>query len=150
MITVTGLAHVGIRVRAFDRSVEFYRALGFEMVRKDCRERVAALRHVSGLELNLLDLASTDPDGRNVLMDVSERYPGITHIALQVRDIWAAHRAVRNNRLAVTEGPVTFGDGSTSIFVRDPDGNVIELSQPPLSLHDQPPRAIQQREETTA
>jgi hypothetical protein len=28
-----------------------------------------------------------------------------------------------------TEGPVTFGDGSRSIFFRDPDRNMIALSE---------------------
>ncbi|MBI2586331.1 MAG: VOC family protein, partial [Rhodospirillales bacterium] len=31
--------------------------------------------------------------------------------------------------VAITEGPITFDDGATAIFVRDPDRNVIEFNQ---------------------
>ncbi len=147
MIAIEGLAHVGIRVTEFGRSIAFYRLFGFEVVREDYREKVVVLRHRGGLELNLLDSATSDNDARNILMDVAARYPGLTHLALRVGEIAAAQRDVSTMGIAITEGPVTFGDGSTSIFIRDPDRNVIELSQPqrvyesqsslPHSLHEE-------------
>jgi len=36
--------------------------------------------------------------------------------------------------ITVTEGPATFGDGSASIFFRDPDCNVIELTEAPRGV----------------
>jgi len=132
MITFKQLAHVGLRVNRFDTSVAFYHQFGFEVVREDYRERVVVLQHLSGLVLNLLDSATTDNGLRNILMDETPRYPGLTHIALCVDDIDHAVREVTKRGMGITEGPITFGDGSTSIFVRDPDRNVIELSQPQL------------------
>ncbi len=129
MNLVSGLAHIGIRVKNFSRSIGFYRQLGFEVTREDYRENVVVVKHLSGLELNLLDSATTENEQRNILMDEKERYPGVTHIALRVSDIALAERTIKSFGLAITEGPVTFGDGSTSIFFRDPDRNVIELSQ---------------------
>jgi len=129
MIQITGLAHVGVRVTDFARSIGLYREMGFDVVRDDQQERVVVLLHPSGVELNLLDSVSDDNGGRNILMDEAGRYPGYTHLALRVPDITQAEAELRARGIAITEGPVTFGDGSTSVFFRDPDRNVIELTQ---------------------
>ncbi|WP_373020519.1 VOC family protein [Thiomicrorhabdus sp.] len=134
MIRVSGLAHIGVRVSDFENSIEFYLQLGFKMIRDDQEERVVVLKHPSGVEINLLDSVSFDNFGRNVLMDEILRYAGFTHMALQVEDIHQAEAATRSMGIEITEGPVTFGDGSVAIFFRDPDLNVIELSQP-MELH---------------
>lgn len=135
MIEINRLDHVGIRVRNFARTVNFYQQFGFNVIRDDRHERVVVLRNAAGAELNLLDSADTSADtavaGNNVLMDQTFRYPGYTHIALQVADINDTLRDVVAAEIRVTEGPVTFGDGKTSIFFRDPDRNVIELTQLP-------------------
>jgi catechol 2,3-dioxygenase-like lactoylglutathione lyase family enzyme len=129
-IDVASLAHVGVRVSDFPRSVAFYSRFGFEVTREDLEEHVVVLRHASGLELNLLDSTNDGNQGRNVLMDEARRYPGITHIALTIEDVEESKRQVEAAGIRITEGPVTFGDGSTSIFFRDPDRNVLELSEP--------------------
>lgn len=128
-LPVQNLAHIGIRVSEFDRSVSFYRQFGFRVIRDDPQERIVVLRHASGLELNLLDSVSEDGSRDNVLMDRPARHPGYTHMALRIADVQQARRQLAGLDVAITEGPVTFGDGSTSIFLRDPDRNVIELAQ---------------------
>ncbi len=100
------------------------------MTREDYAERVVVVRHPSGVELNLLDSADTGNGGRNILMDEPAKYPGYTHIALRISDIEAVVRQLEQLGIDITEGPVRFGDGSTSVFFRDPDRSVIELSCP--------------------
>jgi lactoylglutathione lyase len=65
----------------------------------------------------------------NVLMDVPEKHPGYTHVALAVSDVLAMKAALERAGITLTAGPVTFESGSTSIFIRDPDRNVIEFTQ---------------------
>lgn len=49
-------------------------------------------------------------------------------MALRVTSIPAAIGALKASDIAITQGPVSFGEsGHVSVFVRDPDRNVIEL-----------------------
>lgn len=128
---INRLDHVGIRVMEFDRAIAFYERLGFSVIRKDPKERVVVLKHGSGVEINLLDSGNDDNDERNVLMDVEPKYPGYTHYAIEVESAGEAKRFLESIGLEVTEGPVTFGDGKTSVFIRDPDLNVVEFTQLP-------------------
>lgn len=128
-IPVQGLAHIGIRVHDLDRSVRFYSLLGFVKTAGPIGpEPVAILEHPSGVEVNLI-LNARDPNAPNVLMDVPEKHPGITHIALLCPDILAAKAALEAEGIAISGGPMRFGPGAQGIFVRDPDRNVIELHQ---------------------
>ncbi|MGD8569799.1 MAG: VOC family protein [Gammaproteobacteria bacterium] len=125
------LDHVGIRVMDFTRSVQFYRKLGFQVIREDFKEGVVVLKHPAGVELNLLDSGNDNHGNKNVLMDVKSNYPGYTHYALEVSSVKRAKDFLEQINVNITEGPVTFGDGKTSIFVRDPDLNVLEFTELP-------------------
>jgi lactoylglutathione lyase len=127
-IEIPGVDHIGIRVRDLDRAVRFYAMLGFSLHTKATNDAVAILRNAHGVEINLVYNASADAGGKNILMDVGEKYPGYTHVALRVASIKATIEALRANGIRITQGPVSFGaDGHVSVFVRDPDLNVVEL-----------------------
>jgi lactoylglutathione lyase len=129
LIAISGLAHVGIRVHDLERSVRFYALLGFTKTAGPIGpEPVAVLEHPSGLEVNLV-LNAPNASEPNVLMDVPEKHPGITHIALLCPDITAAKERLEAAGIALSGGPVRFGPAAQGIFIRDPDGNVIELHQ---------------------
>lgn len=123
--------HVGIRVMNFDRAISFYEKLGFLVTRRDLKEHVVVLKHDSGIEINLLDSGNDDNNQKNILMDVDRKYPGYTHYAIAVESVEKAKQFLESIGLKITEGPVTFGDGKTSVFIRDPDKNVIEFTQLP-------------------
>src|SRR5579863_10122561 len=129
VIPIAGLAHIGIRVHDLDRAVRFYSLLGFtKTVGPLGPEPVAILDHPSGVELNLI-LNAPSASAPNVLMDVPEKHPGITHIALLCPDILAAKARLEAAGHPLSGGPVQFGPRARGIFVRDPDRNVIELHQ---------------------
>lgn len=127
---VTGLAHIGIRVYDLERSRAFYELLGFRFVVGPVGpEPVATLSHPSGIEINLI-LNAASADDENILMDISRKHAGYTHVALSVRDLDAAIQRMAAAGHAVTEGPNVFPSGGSHAFVRDPDRNVVELNQP--------------------
>ena len=128
-IPILGLAHIGIRVHDLERSVRFYELLGFtKTIGPIGPEPVAILDHASGLEVNLVLNASSASE-LNVLMDVPEKHPGITHFALLCPDIMAAKARLEAAGIPLSGGPIRFGPETRAIFVRDPDRNVIELHQ---------------------
>jgi lactoylglutathione lyase len=131
LVTLSGIAHVGIRVHDLERSMRFYSLLGFvKTLGPIGPEPVAILDHPSGIELNLVPNAP-DATATNVLMDVAEKHPGITHVALSCPDIAKARAILEAAGYPLS--PVRFPNGSQAIFVRDPDRNVIELNQPASS-----------------
>jgi lactoylglutathione lyase len=120
---VTGLAHIGIRVHDLDRSRAFYEKLGFTWAWGPFGpDAVAAMTHPGGLELNFI-VNAPDAKRPNVLMDVPEKYPGITHVALRIADVARTKAALATAGIAISGTR-----GSVALFVRDPDGNVIELA----------------------
>jgi lactoylglutathione lyase len=128
-IAISGLAHIGIRVHDLARSQAFYALLGFEKTAGPIGpEPVAILQHPSGLEINLV-LNASSAQAPNILMDVADKHPGITHFALLCDDITEAQRKLAAAGIPLSGGPVRFETGACAIFVRDPDRNVIELHQ---------------------
>lgn len=126
MLEIKAVNHVGIRIGDKDRSVEFYQSLGFALETDTgfMDGHPIVMRHPSGVVLNLLGPATTSGTS-NILMDVPEKHPGITHVALTVETLAGARAFVEKQGIEIT-GSFSFG-GMSAIFIRDPDRNVIEL-----------------------
>ena len=131
MQEIVGINHIGIRVTDLKKARQFYEQLGFKFIAGPIGpEPVAILQHPCGITINFILNADPKMD-RNILMDVPERYPGYTHIALDVMDITAIEKAIRKLGITITEGPLTLPDGGVMLFIRDQDRNVIEFHQDP-------------------
>ena len=127
-ISIERVDHIGIRVRDLDRALAFYDVLGFKLVHKVTFDAVAIIRNEQGVEINLVINANAGDPAKNILMDVGEKYAGYTHVALRVTSIPGTIAALKANNIVITQGPSAFGDdGNVSVFVRDPDRNVVEL-----------------------
>ena len=126
---ISGIAHIGIRVHALDRARTFYEQLGFNFdIGPIGPEPVAIMSHPSGIEINFI-LNAANASAENVLMDMEEKHAGYTHIALSVKNVSEVQSELENAGVTITGGPITFPGDSVSIFVRDPDRNVIEFNQ---------------------
>jgi lactoylglutathione lyase len=126
MLDIKAVNHVGIRIGDRARSLEFYEVLGFKLERDAGFDdgHPLILRHPSGVVLNLLGPATEDST-RNILMDVPEKFAGITHFALTVASLAAARDSLETAGIEIT-GSFSI-EGMSAIFVRDPDRTVIEL-----------------------
>jgi catechol 2,3-dioxygenase-like lactoylglutathione lyase family enzyme len=150
-VTVDRIHHVGITTADADRSLRFYRDLLGMRVLADSRltsASVATLLGVDELELRIVDLDTGD--GRIVELleyakpagvhaDYTSRDPGTAHVAFGVDDLDAIAAGIAAAGGAViSRHAVTAGDtegifaGVRLLYVRDPDGMILELVQRPL------------------
>ena len=142
--------HVGLEVHDLYAVELFYRrVLGFEPAYRYASRRTPGLRTVllrrGEALLELLERPRARPPG-----DAPGAGPGKVldgpphHLALRVLDVDAAHRDLveRGRGAAVVDGPRTTGDGCRELTLRDPEGNLVELSSrvAPEPLH--PIRAV--------
>lgn len=120
MVRVEGMDHVVLLVADVERSVAWYRdVLGLEPLRvdawKDGRVPFPSVRIDDG---TIIDILAGERSGTNV-----------DHLCLVLEPTDLA-AVVASGTFDVLEGPVTRwgarGEG-TSVYVRDPDGNVVEL-----------------------
>jgi lactoylglutathione lyase len=135
MLTIEKFDHVGIRISEKAVSVAFYQTLGFSLIADAGFEQghpIIMRNKASGVTINLLgpstsSTSSTSSSGTNVLMDLDEKHPGYTHMALRVASMEETKAFLQEEGIPTT-GSFSFG-GLTAVFIRDPDRNVIELDE---------------------
>jgi len=105
MNEISGINHIGIRVTDLEQARTFYQQLGFVFLEGPIGpEPVAIMEHPSGVNINFI-LNADSGIKENILMDVKERHPGYTHMALDVNDIQSIEAQLNNLNIHITEGP---------------------------------------------
>ena len=131
MKEISGINHIGIRVTDLEKAKSFYEQLGFVFIAGPIGpEPVAIMEHPSGVNINFI-LNANSGTTKNVLMDIPEKHPGYTHVALDVTNIEAIEAALTDMSIEITEGPITLPNGGVMLFIRDQDNNVIEFHKNP-------------------
>jgi catechol 2,3-dioxygenase-like lactoylglutathione lyase family enzyme len=128
--------HVGLSVADLDKQESFYRvALGLEAAVERVEIPAAGIRTVilqsaSGLRLELIERAGSSAqefadayDGASV--------QGLFHWALRVDDLDASFTALEAAGARVVSAPAAgVSEGVRFAYVKDPEGNLIEIIQP--------------------
>ena len=112
-----------------DVSRAFYQKLGFVETDYLANEQANEMETASGMRINLIMNGAKRPNNANILLDEPIKYAGFTHAAFVVDDIEKLQAWLQANQIAITEGPRQFVPRRITLFIRDPDGNVLEFNQ---------------------
>ena len=122
----SGCHHIGLPVKDFAGARRFYgELLGLEEI-----ERPAGLEKL--MPGVWYSLGSTDLHLFEHPHYLGEGSPFGHHIALHVGDFDAAVAGLRESGCEFEIGPVVLPDGVARAFVRDPTGNLVEITDGPM------------------
>jgi len=129
--------HVGITVADLDRAVDFYTEtfdldlLSEFSVGGDAFAEAVAVEGASAEFAHLdadgarIELVAYDPAGdANETPELNR--PGATHLGLSVDDVESFYAALADD-VETLSPPRTTESGTTILFVKDPEGNLIEV-----------------------
>jgi glyoxylase I family protein len=135
--------HINVNCSNFERSLEFYKMLGFKVVRDIGRGGDAKLDKGLGMSNGvgraaLLQLGSHK---RSVRLDLIEwinpktegkAYPhlahaGIARIAFLARNVPKIYQQLKAQGVETLSEPLTYPNGDAWFCLKDPDGTILEL-----------------------
>lgn len=124
---ITQLNHVALHVADLDASVRFYRdVLGLAELPRPAFDFPGAWFAIgpadAGQELHLIARSPKEGGAYSV--------PRERHWAMRVEDMDAAAETLRRHGVAF-QPPKPRPDGALQVFLRDPDGHVVELCELP-------------------
>jgi len=118
-VNITGLAHIGVFVKDIDKSIDYYKRLGFTL---DAEEEPGIRLAFLSAGTCLVELVEKK--------DLPKREAGVVdHIAVVVDDISAAIAAAKANGIEITEevGTAPILGGIKNVFFNGPDGERLEF-----------------------
>jgi catechol 2,3-dioxygenase-like lactoylglutathione lyase family enzyme len=142
MVKVKNIDHWSFTVNDIERSTAFYQRLGFEPHKRYISEGAAAaegtgtpgaridvgwLRHPAGGPMLELLRYENRPGG----LAAHNSVVGAAHLCLEVEDVTSAHRGLSGAGVPFVSPPHSDQYGVRWVYMRDPDGNVVELIQQP-------------------
>jgi len=117
---ITGLAHIGIFVKDYEKSVDFYKRLGFVL---DKEEKPSIRLAFMSAGTCLIELVEKT--------DIPTRTAGqVDHLAVTVDDIHAAIANAKANGIQIDDSAVNemgILGGIKNVFFEGPDGERIEF-----------------------
>lgn len=121
--------HIGIRVSDKQQALAFYGSLGFVESASFPAFEANEMLTADGVRINLIFNGVRVPKAHNALLDAPIKLPGMTHPAFIVDDLQALQLWLDERGIVITEGPHHIGPRRIALFIRDPDGNVLEFNQ---------------------
>jgi lactoylglutathione lyase len=121
---ITDIGHSAYRVYDVDASLAFYKKLGisesFRLTHDDGSLMLAYL-HVAGDRF--IEIFPNGPQPE------SDRTHSYAHLCLVVDDLQGTVDSLREQGVAIEREPLMGLDSNLQAWIRDPDGNAIELMQ---------------------
>lgn len=148
MAEVTALHHTGFTVSDLERSLAFYRdTLGFEVLATQEKQGgyLAEIVGYADAHVKMAHLKAPGSDHRLELFEYlapaglphrsEPRLIGPTHVCLLVDDLSGIYERLRAAGTTFFSPPVEVDTGvnrgGAALYLRDPDGIILELFQPP-------------------
>jgi catechol 2,3-dioxygenase-like lactoylglutathione lyase family enzyme len=124
-------SHISIKVADLVRSLRYYeRVFGYRLA-YDNQAAGEAERVLIGIIADTAVELVAPPRGSEAqtLQDHPENLNsiGFSCVTFSVPDVDAAYEALRAEGLANVNPPITIANGIRQVFLRDPDGNLLEL-----------------------
>ena len=126
---ITGIGHLAFRVTDLERSLDFYCGkLGFQEAFRLEREGQPS-PWIVYLRLGPNQFVELFPQGTEGTVAPRGMAAGYNHYCLVVDDMAATLAELRERGLEISGEPIQGTDTNWQFWLRDPDGNAIELMQ---------------------
>ena len=152
---VTKLDHIAVTVSSLERSLPFYTGvLGLKEVERHLLEgeTISTMAGKPGVIMQVVRLAA--PDTPTILVDLQEYVQpkgsvsnaalgmaNHSHFCFGVSNLQTAYRELKEKGVEFVSAPVTFDLGADwdygavkVVFLRDPDGFILELVETPVKV----------------
>lgn len=139
-VRIRSISHAGLTVRDFEKAVKwYYDMFGLRLVSEQVleKEQVEMLYPLYGIHNTRIRLGFLRAPKGGVIeifeftpvLDAQKTVwnrPGLTHFALDVKNVNKWYNTLKEKGVYFFSGPQNT-DGTDWVFLKDPDGNLIEL-----------------------